>query len=58
MVIDFNQSGFLVLSYNSLDIYEWEDETEMLVKTGLKQNEIRFFAKALGVTAAADLLCQ
>lgn len=55
IVIDINQSGFMVLLNDSFDIYEWDDETEMLVKTGLKQNEKMVFARALGVPA--DMFC-
>lgn len=50
-IIPLGPSGFLVLINISLDIYEWDDDLETLIKTGLLQNEALKSPGALGVSA-------
>lgn len=55
-VVGIDNTGFLVILKNKVDIYEWDDNSESLVKTALVRKEALLGIAALGLSAD-DLIC-
>lgn len=55
-VVGLNDIGFLVVQRNQLDIFEWDEDSESLVKTALVQKEALQGIAVLGLNEE-DLNC-
>ena len=56
-VITFGRAGFMVVSRNATDVYEWDEDLEIISNTGLSGGVMSLKSFATVGVSANDLNC-